>query len=79
MRMKYIMTEYTPVLFNECLNHSDIAKCTFNNLESAGFVTIRFVKNELEVSTYGESTSLGLKPNREDAARIKAFLLDNSF
>ena len=78
MRMKYIMTEYSPVLFNECLNHSDIAKCTFNDLESAGFVNIRMLKNDLEVTTYGESVSLGLKPKPEDAARIKTFLLDNA-
>ena len=64
-RMKYIMLDYGPVIFNECYTHAEMA--AGREVSSAGFVQ---VDENGRFHTYGESTSLGVKSNPEDSKRI---------
>jgi hypothetical protein len=74
MRLKYIMTLYSPIVFNECLLHSDVAEGV-DNVQSGGFVKISWNPTKgFECQTYGESISLGMYPKDEDAYRIEQFL-----
>ena len=78
MRLKYIMTLYSPIVFNECLLHSDFAQMV-HNIESAGFVKITWNPTTgFECQTYGESISLGLSPKDDDAEKIERFLNNQS-
>jgi hypothetical protein len=78
MKLKYIMTLYSPIIFNECLLHCDIAEGV-QNVESAGFVKISWNPTTgFECQTYGESASLQLMPSDKDAERIERFLNNQS-
>jgi len=67
MNMKYIMTEYSPVVFNECITHADAAR-GLGEIKSAGFLNVTFdtEKGEFDCFPYGESISLGVKCNKEE-------------
>lgn len=66
-KMKYIITNGCPIIFNEVLRHDHVAKGLID-VTSAGFVIIKW-NNEtqrFECKTYGESVSLRLKPLNDD-------------
>ena len=88
---KYIMVDYggvnTPILFPNYVTHSDIAK-VFGGKEkvlSAGFFEVgaKPDKDDLDnisVSVFGESTSLGKKVNKDkDQFFIKRLLRKQEF
>ena len=78
MRLKYIMTLYSPIIFNECLLHTDVA-IGLDAVISAGFVKISWNPTTgFECQTYGESISLGMSPKNNDAERIEQFLNNQS-
>jgi hypothetical protein len=66
MTIKYIMTEYSPVVFNECITHADAA-IGLGVIKSAGFLNVTFdtEKERFECFPYGESISLGVKCDKE--------------
>jgi hypothetical protein len=76
MALKYIISEYTPIIFNETLNHSDVARCLHSKILSAGFVQIQvnMLKGLFSVSAYGESISLGIGSRPEDSKILEDFL-----
>lgn len=85
-KFKYIMFGFfTPVLFPEHIKHSDFANlCHFGKPTSAGFAKI-YIKpdltykeeHEIDVCTFGESVSLKLKSDKEDARVIKNMIMDS--
>jgi hypothetical protein len=83
MALKYIISEYSPIIFNETLNHSDVARCLHSKVLSAGFVNIQVrMKSELfSVTAYGKSISLGIESRPEDSKILEEFLTrdPNSF
>lgn len=74
LKMKYIMTIYSPIIFNELLQHTQVA-LGVKDVISAGFVRIRWSPNTgFDCETYGVSESLEMKPLDSDAAKINEFL-----
>ena len=74
LRMKYIMTIKSPIIFNELLIHTEVA-LGVKDVVSAGFVRIKWNANTgFDCETYGISESLELKPLYTDAAKINEFL-----
>ena len=71
---KYIMLDDNfPILFHCGFNHKEIAnKFIGHEITSAGFVEVR----DNTVYTFGESVSLKLKPEKDDAYWIKKLLVD---
>jgi len=78
MEIKYIITKYTPILFNATMNHVDVAQCAFTDVVSAGFVTINIVGGKFNVHVRGKSVSLNLNSRHEDAEIIKRFLEEST-
>ena len=64
MTMKYIITEYSPVIFNESETHKDAATGV-GIIKSAGFLNVTFdtKKERFDCFPFGESISLGVKSN----------------
>jgi len=74
LRMKYIMTVTSPIIFNELLFHSQVA-LGVKDVISAGFVMIKWNPNTgFDCETYGRSESLELTPKDTDAQKINEFL-----
>lgn len=72
---KYIMVDgIYPILFTLAMIHKDIAKG--HNVTSAGFAKIESCDNKLSVSVSGESVSLGISHNPEDASTIKKMFVE---
>lgn len=73
MNKKYIITENGAILFGDTLTHKEVAK-SFSKILSAGFFVLSRDENECRysVTVYGESVSLGIKSNPEDARKIEA-------
>lgn len=67
MTLKYIMTDYSPVVFNEVITHADAA-IGLGEIKSAGFLNVTFdtEKEEFDCFPYGESISLGVKCDKEE-------------
>ena len=79
---KYIILNGNkPILFGTMMNHDQVANSLSKSLPltptSAGFVGIKYrqMTQEIEVSVYGESTSLNLKSDPVDAILIEQMLL----
>jgi len=80
MKAKYVMTGKGPIIFPDSFNHKDFAQ--FKPM-SAGRVEVDVLlpveRGIKAVSTFGESVSLKLKPDKLDAELIaRAFLDDRS-
>ena len=74
LRMKYIMTINSPILFNELLPHTQVA-LGIKDVISAGFVRIKWNPiTNFDCETYGVIESLELKPLDSDAYKINQFL-----
>jgi hypothetical protein len=74
LRMKYIMTISSPILFNELLLHTQVA-LGLKDVVSAGFVQVKWNPNTgFDCTTYGHSESLELSPLESDAQKINEFL-----
>lgn len=71
IRMKYIMTRYSPIVFSDALNHRDVSSGW--EVTSAGFVSVEWNEEEKKFNCvpYGESVSLGLKPDTEDKLKLE--------
>jgi hypothetical protein len=68
---KYVIVNGMPVMFPLEIVHSDIVQ----HAQSAGFFVIRITSYEVDVYCWGESTSLGLRSNQaQDARIIKEFI-----
>lgn len=64
MKQKYVITNQgLPILFDQALIHSSVA--THYNVQSAGFfsTTINTETNRIEVTCWGESSSLHIRSN----------------
>lgn len=58
------------VIFPDCVAHSAMRK-TFTSIKSAGFYTVGVdADGELKVSVFGESISLGIKSQEQDAMYV---------
>lgn len=69
--MKYIVIEKKkPVLFSAFMKHSDFDNKGLGKITSAGFVLIEQYKGTYKVTTYGESSSLNLRPDSKDSKLI---------
>jgi hypothetical protein len=70
--MKYVVVNDTqPILFSTSQKHSEFKHF---NITSAGFCAIRYTNSQYEVSCYGESISLNLKPKDYDHKAIELML-----
>ena len=69
--MKYISNGKNIVIFSEGLTHKEVAislqKTYFGQAQSAGFIINIGLGKLEEIKTVGESVSLNLKSNPEDA------------
>jgi hypothetical protein len=72
MKLKYIITNYSPIIFNEAVTHADAAK-GLGEIKSAGFVYVSFnlITNKFVCTTFGESISLGIKSNSDDKMKLE--------
>jgi len=75
--MKYIIVKsgYTtselPIIFDEIINHDSISNFHPDNIVSAGFVQFHLeLKNGLQVSCYGKSTTLNKQSRGKEDADI---------
>lgn len=74
--MKYIASKNNVVIFTGGLSHLEVAnalkyaRTDFGETVNAGFVTGLSSGNVENIKTVGESISLGIKSNPEDAKRI---------
>jgi len=75
MFLKYILTEHSPIIFDSCLNHSDIWMCTYSKVISGGMMQVIFTNNDIEVSVSGKSDSLKVDSRQIDSDILKKFLL----
>ena len=74
MEKKYVIVNGNlPIVFSAAQKHSDFNEF---NITSAGFFSIS--KNG-EISTYGKSISLKLKPNKFDVILLKMLLSNESY
>lgn len=79
--MKYIMTELAasggpaPIIFPAMIKHVHMAHDIGFPVRSAGWMQI---DKAGAVTTYGEATSLDLKPHPDDTAIIDRWLRDRS-
>jgi hypothetical protein len=66
MKLKYIIAGFSPVIFNELLTHSDVAK-GLGEIKSAGFVYVDWnpETEQFDCKPFGESESIGVKSNPE--------------
>ena len=81
MKLKYIMTEYGPVIFPTMLIHSEVAE-GLGNIDSAGFVYVDYNKEEqrFDCKPFGESISVGVASKDIDKAKLdKIFNEEDSF
>lgn len=62
------MTPEGAILFSDSFKHSNFR---FTNVTSAGQFAIYMDKDDISVSVFGESLTLGLSPDEIDAERIK--------
>jgi len=70
---KYIIIdELFPILFTECQTHKDLAHGM--RVTSAGFFCTSIEKDKIKVHCYGESISLNIKNQPDDARLIEKFL-----
>lgn len=67
---KYVMTLEGAILFSNSFNHSVFR---FANITSAGQFAISIDGEDISVSVFGESLTLGLCPDEMDAERIKQY------
>ena len=65
---KYVMTLEGAILFPNSFKHSEFS---FANAISAGHFAIYMDKDDISVSVFGDSFTLGLCPDEIDAERIK--------
>ena len=76
--LKYIRVEGSLTdsvfLFPKWVEHAEVANSLGYPVQSAGFVSIQIVNNELDVTTYGKSVSLGMDSNPADAVLVKRML-----
>lgn len=76
---KYIiLDEIYPVVFGEYFKHDEVVSSFKNpNITSAGFGTIVIKEDgRIEISCYGESTSLQKKAGKYDATIIRGVFVD---
>jgi len=78
-KFKYVIINNTfPILFGEAHKHSEFANCSvgasLGRATSAGFCSISVEDGKMSVSTFGESVSLFLRSNKEDAEIISRML-----
>ena len=69
---KYVMLDgIKPIIFHQGISHDSFK--ALGNITSAGFVKIYYdpVDQVISAGVYGESLSLKLKPNPQDADLIK--------
>lgn len=67
---KYVISSQGPVLFPDTFNHSDFVHM---NPTSAGkFLISRNTRGKVSVMVYGDSFTLGLKSDKDDALRIES-------
>jgi len=74
MEKKYIIVDSMwPIIFPAYITHIEAAKVAEGKkITSAGFFNVnRDGDGTFEISTYGESTSLKLKPDEDDSFLIK--------
>lgn len=71
--MKYVVTNYSAIVFDERLVHAHVARG--QKVLGAGFVNIVCVNDKMEARCSGESISLGIPSRRElDEAVINNML-----
>lgn len=73
-RVKYIIIDdISPILFSEMETHAKVAAMAAGRpITSAGFCSLFFVEEgHIAANVYGESVSLKLKSDPEDAALIE--------
>lgn len=66
---KYIIYRDNVIVFNEEIEHKNVAMGAFNstNCESAGFVKfLVHLSGKIKVQCYGESSSLGIQSRKDD-------------
>jgi len=78
MKLKYLITDYSPIIFNETVKHSDAAK-GLGNIKSAGFVYVSFNidTNKFVCTPFGESISLGIKSSSDDKMKLERMFNDS--
>lgn len=70
---KYVMVNNIPILFPLEMMHCDVVA----QAQSAGFFVLRSTTYGMDVFCWGESTSLNLKSNQiQDARLIKEFIIN---
>ncbi len=71
MKLKYIITDYSPVIFNEAIKHEEAAR-GLGTIHSAGFVYVSFNAHteQFDCTPFGESVSLGIKSNSDDKMKL---------
>ncbi len=73
-RLKYIRTNYGIVLFSDVFAHNTMRPT--GGLISAGFCSISVnTAGDMYVECWGESVTLDLKSNKEDAFEIEKMIL----
>ncbi len=76
--LKYIRVEGgltdSVFLFPKWVDHAEVGHSLGYPVQSAGFVSIQIANNEIEVTTYGRSMSLGMDSDPADAVLIKRML-----
>ncbi|MDP2692788.1 MAG: hypothetical protein Q8O88_04080 [bacterium] len=73
MILKYIITDFGGIIFNEAITHSQVAK-GFDRIYSAGFVEIQ---SGIVISAYGRSESLNIDSQPEKDEEIISDILSN--
>ena len=71
MKLKYIITDYSPVIFNETISHDEAAQ-GLGQIHSAGFLYVDFneITRRFDCKPFGESISLGIKSNSDDKIKL---------
>jgi len=73
MILKYIITDFGAVLFNEAVTHSQVAK-GFDKIYSAGFVEIQ---SGIVIDAHGRSESLNVDSQPKKDEEIISDILSN--
>ena len=71
---KYIITDSGAILFNENTVHKQVAK-GFKKIYSAGFVSVKIMRREVELDVYGRSDSLDI----ESLPLVDKIIIDDLF
>jgi hypothetical protein len=78
MKLKYLITDYSPVIFNEVIKHDEAAR-GLGKIHSAGFLYVDFneITKQFDCKTFGESVSLGIKSNSDDKMKLDRMFNNN--